>query len=213
LGPEGFAVRRVFGLLLVFAVCGGLAPVASVSKHLMKELPAPVYYHPTTVGAKWVYDDEGEDFVLIVSKVEDRKGTKVVSVERIDGEKRRLFALVEVSATSLVQSECGPRGDCAAPVVLLKAPMKIGDSWDFGSAAGKAYHKGTRVVVGVEKIKVPAGTFETVRIDINSTLVTGALAQKLEYSEWYAPNVGQVKWKWKDGGDIWSLKSFTPGKE
>jgi hypothetical protein len=178
-------------------------------------MKGPVYYYPTTVGAKWVFHGGGQDFTLVVSKVEDVKGAKVVSVELVDGERRRPYESVEVSESGLVRTVTF-HGKPDPPDVVLKAPFNTGTSWPFdhpGGSEDRPRIKGTYEIAGVEKIKVLAGTFEAVRVDTNFPAVPGGKIERSKVSAWYAPNVGLVKLTGTDGKDIWQLKSFTPGKE
>jgi hypothetical protein len=209
---ESFAVRHLLAVVLAPVLFAVLASAAPVPKDAKKE---PVCYYPTTVGSKWVYTAAGSDLVLVVSKVEERKGAKVVTVERVDGEKRRLDVVMEVSATGLAITEDGwVKRD--PPSAVLKVPFKARDSWDFEHPGldGVAAQKGTYVVGGVEKVKVPAGTFEAVRLDVDFTTVIGGRPRKSKVNEWYAPHVGLVK-KTDENDETATrlLKSFTPGKE
>ena len=195
-------MRRFLAVLLVPVVVVALAPAAPVPKHLMKNR-GPAYYYPTTVGAKWVYDDNGRDHVLVISKVEDRKAAKVVTVEHDDGKRRTVDEVMEVSEGGLARLACGgePFG---VPLVMLKGPFRAGTTWENKTAG----IEGTDTIGAVETIKVPAGTFEAVRVDAEYTLAN----QPMSYTAWYAPNVGLLK---MTEGDkvLWLLKSFTPGKE
>ena len=196
-------MRRLFSALLVPTVVAALAPAAPVPKHLMRE-QGPAYYYPTTVGAKWVYEDTaGGDYVVVVTKVEDRKGTKVVTAERETGEQRVPEEVMEVSATGFVRTHCWD-GALDPPLPILNVPFKVGDSWAFRFDGGG----GTKTIGAIETIKVPAGTFEAVRVD---TDFTRANQRRLTHW-WYAPGVGLVKMT-EDDRIVWLLKSFTPGKE
>jgi hypothetical protein len=200
-------VRCLLPALFAAVLLPHLTPAAPVPKHLMKE---PVYYYPTTVGAKWAYED---DLVRVVSKVEERDGIKVVTVERGDGDQRTPYEVVEVSATGLVRTECSV-GKLNPPYVLLKAPFKIGDSWTFDSPGSPsiAASQGTCVIASVEQIKVPAGTFEAVRVDVDYTINIGNEWRPEKIRSWYAPNVGLVKMTNEKGEIVWLLKSFSSGK-
>jgi hypothetical protein len=60
-----------------------------------------------------------------------------------------------------------------------------------------------------EMVKVPAGEFKAVPVDLY--IGVEAVAGK-PFRHWYAPGVGAVKWQTAGEGDV-VLKSFTPGKE
>lgn len=205
-------MRRSLAVLLSAILFALAAPAAPVPKHLMK---GPVYYYPTTPGTKWVYRGGGEDFTLVVTKVEDRKAAKVVSVELVVGDRQRPYESVEVSTEGLIRTVTF-HGKPDPPDVLLKVPFNTGDSWPFDHAGGSDERpriKGTRDIAGVEKIAVLAGTFEAVRVDMSFPAVPGGKVERSKVRAWYAPNVGVVKLTGADGKEIWQLKSFTPGKE
>ncbi|MBN9119797.1 MAG: hypothetical protein J0I06_11670 [Planctomycetes bacterium] len=200
-------MRRFSPALLAGVVFAVVAPAAPVPKGAGK---GPVYYFPTTPGATWEYEDGS---ILVVSRVEDRKGTKVVTVERaVRGGRRVSFEVVEVSAAGVFRTETiGEK--LATPYPLLKAPFRAGDSWKYEVIGTEKIgaSKGTRTVAGVEEVKVPAGTFEAVRVDADYVFGNGPGAAR-KASAWYAPNVGLVKMT-RDSEVLWLLKSFTPGKE
>lgn len=85
-------------------------------------------------------------------------------------------------------------------------PFKAGDTWAFDRPSASV---GTYTVVGVEQIKVPAGTFEAEKVNIE--YATSGVRKAIR--AWYAPNVGRVRMADADGKTIWLLKSFTPGRD
>jgi hypothetical protein len=194
-------MRRLLPILLAAILFAPGAPGAPVPKHLAGD--RPVYYFPTTVGAKWVYDDTNGDYVVVVTRVEERKGTRVVTVERETGDGRVPEEVMEVSATGFVRTHY-PGGVLDPPLEILKVPFKVGDSWPFRLDGCE----GTKTISAVETIKVPAGTFEAVRVD---TEYTRANQRRLVRS-WYAPGIGLLRMT-EDGTDLWVLKAFVPGKE
>lgn len=153
----------------------------------------PIYF-PTAIGAKWVYetgDDQLETAVVsAVEKGDD--GTLIVSRKGVDGT-RTVYAKVIVSVGGLQQQR-----DAADRVGwVLKANVKVGDSWD--SPEGK------RTVHGPEEVKVPAGTFNALRVEWEQY---GA-----SYTSWYAAGIGEVKRVRKlDGTETVTraLKAFRP---
>lgn len=204
-------MRRFCAVLFVSVVFAMIAPAAPVPNRAEQ---APVYYYPMTVGAKWVYDKPDGDLVLVVSKVENRQGMTVVSVESVENNQRFPFETIEVSTKGLVRTRCRA-GELETPVVLLKTPFKPRDAWDFedlGSAI-TIPQKG-RCVVDVDSVRVPAGTFTAVRVDKDCTTTVGERMVREKISYWYAPNVGLVRMVDNDRKNTWLLlKSFTPGKK
>ena len=195
-------MRRLLVVLCVPAFFATLAPAAPVPKHLLKN-QEPVYYYPTTVGAKWVYDEPGGDRVLVVSEVKDRKGAKVVTVveENVNGPfVREVIAVSEVGLARLSMGSA----TFDAPQAMLQSPFRVGTTWQVKAPAVD----GAKTIAAVERIKIPAGTFEAVRVDANTSFGGAA---PLIYSTWYAPGVGLLKIT--EGNKVHLLlKSFTPGK-
>jgi hypothetical protein len=188
-----------------------IAPAAPVPR----EKPAEGLFHATTVGTKWVYEETHggppKDDVYTVSSVEERGGKKLVTVRwhrfNKDGTDVRV---VEVSAGGLavtVTPASAKRLNREWAEVWLKLPAKAGDRWQTKSLAG---HDVTRTVVGVERIEVPAGKFEAVRVDYEFVNRRGVNRG----SVWYAVGVGMVKQETTEGpGEGFSqvLKTFAPG--
>lgn len=191
-------MHRFLPLALVPLLAAPPAPAAPVPKHLMKN--RPVYYFPTAPGATWVYGEQ----TFVVEGVEEARGTKVVTVAAVhaDGTRAR-SEVMEVSETGLVRLGCGgPRFD--VPLVMLQAPYRVGTTWEIRTAGAQ----GTGTITALETIKVPAGTFASVRVEIDQTF--GGRPRTIR--AWYAPGVGLLKMT--DGDNvIWLLTSFAPGKE
>jgi DUF3108-like len=181
---------------------------ASLAAPALKDPDGGLYY-PTRPGAKWVYDNEGEEYTHVVTRVEDVDGAKVVSVARAVGDRVIPVRTVTVSDKGLFQPEdAGEKLD--PPFCYLKLPAKAGDTWEAnGVHQGKTFLRGTRTVAGVEDVEVPAGKFKCVRVEWTCTLNAG---RKYTVTVWYAPGVGEVK-SAMDGKDTTLLKSFTPGKK
>lgn len=72
-------------------------------------------------------------------------------------------------------------------ITALLAPLSIGQSWP-----GRAFQGGTETisVAAVEALQLPAGNFETLRIEHHLNYDNG---QKDVLRYWYAPEVGLVK--------------------
>jgi hypothetical protein len=191
----------------VVAVCAlvvpVLAPAAPVPKHLMKA--APVYYYPTTVGTTWVYEDpNGQEETLTISAVETKADAKVVTVERPGADGAVVWEKMAVSETGLVRIE-GLGGKLDPPLVMLQGPFKVGNKFEIKTAG----LKGVNEIGAFESVKVPAGTFDAVRVESDYAL--GGGPARIQDTFWYAPGVGLVQRT--DAKDTFRvLKSFTPGK-
>lgn len=178
----------------------------------------PPVYFPTAVGAKWVYTDAaGSDHTEVVTAVERKDGAVVVTVayERGDGDLHPVKT-VAVSETGLRQLSDGDHR-YAPPSVLLRLPHRDGNAWrdDTEVVRESRVYRGTCTAHGPERVRVPAGVFEAVRVESEYTL--NGIPCWL--TVWFAPRVGAVKWSGGSGrkeddkrpnGQV--LKRFTPGK-
>ncbi|AWM37558.1 hypothetical protein GobsT_44540 [Gemmata obscuriglobus] len=192
--------------LLILASVVAAAPVP-------KEARKPNWQFPTLVGTEWVYETAGRRNGLTTDTIAEvglRRGDPMIHI-------RSTFECViegmetsTINATRLiVRDGClwEMAGD-APGFLLLKFPPRVGDVWERKHTALAFDRTVTRVVVE-ERIKVPAGTFDCVKVETRA--YTG---DTLEWTEtnWYAPVVGLVK---STGGPIKEraklLKTFTPG--
>jgi hypothetical protein len=205
-------VSRQAGVLVpvvCLALAAGVAGVrepravaAPVPKHLMK--PAPQYF-PTRVGAMWVYLRGEVEETYVVTKVEVKENEKIVTVEQVekDGTKKP-NQVVSVRPDGLYMlSETGAVYD--PPWCIFKLPVKVGQTWETKTRRGDGITvNGKQKVVAEERLKVPAGEFQTIRVESESPFAISTTTY------WYAPRVGIVQ---IDDPPHLILKSFTPGKE
>jgi hypothetical protein len=164
-----------------------------------------------------VYEDGGRERTWEVTAAEKKDGETIVTVTESGPGGAVAVEKVVVSPKGLFKVETGAfKHD--RPVCLLKLPAKAGDTWDFtvaeqdrGPQPGLRGERGTITVGEVEEIKVPAGTFKALRVEVVLKEVNGQpLAKPVRYTRWYDPEVGLVK---MTGGEDWtrSLKSFSSG--
>lgn len=132
-------------------------------------------------------------------------------------------SVLTLDLATVVSGASGTRFD--PPIAGFKFPLVVGDTWKT-SFAGEATNKSKSKtdldvrVVAREKVKTPAGEFDSVKIEsegwINGVTWSGAI--RMSEVRWYAPAIGWVvKTEYKDfrDGQLWShtvseLKSFTP---
>jgi hypothetical protein len=187
-----------------------LAPAAPVPTRL---LPKPFY--ATAVGAKWVYQQGDEEWTEVVTAVERKDGVLVVSVGRVEpGGKVTPDHKEVVSDLGLTRVEAlGVKLD--HPLCPLKVPGPRCAEWvvDRGELAPL-----TCTARGSERVRVPAGEFDAVRVDGEFRLGEGRVWAG---TRWYARGVGLVKketpltavhGETEDCVET-VLKSFTPGQQ
>jgi hypothetical protein len=166
----------------------------------------PVYYFPTTVGAKkvWARGDKTAGVIEEVTKVEEKNGTLTVTVAYPEYGKAAncTYEVRDKQLRCLGSKE-------HAGYTLLDLGVKDGESWTRGIENGVRSNVTTFTLGKEEEVEVLAGKFKAIP-------VTEQDEQKLlKVTEWYAPGVGKVKTRFETmkGEIIWELLEFTPGEE
>jgi hypothetical protein len=190
-----------------------LLPLAAIAASRPKDSPDEGLYFPTAVGTKWVYEGpNGEYEEAITDAKADGKGT-VVTVVRTKGGKEEWRSTFRVTRAGFDMLASGGV-TYEQPLPFLKAGAKAGDEWEYTYARPPTAFHCRLKVVGPEKVEVPAGKFDAVRVDAaESNSLVGAAnpnGPAFESSCWYAPGVGLVRQVWR--GQETTLKAFTPGK-
>jgi hypothetical protein len=167
-------------------------------------------YYPTHVGDRLVYEKrlagEVTEYAKVVTSAEPMEAGFRITLERVPAREDGLIDTVEVTAAGVFIRPRLPAGAGAVPVI--KDPAVVGDSW---SEPGDLNIKVTVGRVG-EEVTVPAGTFQTVRLDWTMRLKSGRTDT---ISTWYARGVGMVK-RYMHGQkveDVEVLKAFEPGQK
>jgi hypothetical protein len=177
----------------VFAMLVVAAPVPKDLKRVETN------YFPTTVGARWVYrDSNGKETILTVAKVEKVKTSTHVTYAAKGGE----IQVMSVSDKGLSQVNGAEAG---LDAWVLELSHKPGDDWEVERKSGIEFRRMGKM----EKVTVPAGTFEAIRVEVTRCLLSDSMRNTIE---WYAPGVGVVKESTDSGAVIRELKSFRPGE-
>jgi hypothetical protein len=142
----------------------------------------------------------------IVRKVEEKESELRVTVETLYPE-----ALVKRSRIMRV-SQSGVRRSTPGNSELLewrlRLPTKDNETWETRSVINQIEHKKQYKAHGPEPVKVAAGTFQAIRIEVTCT-ENGKITDTERY--WYVPGLGEVMWE--HGCYTRMLKSFTPAKQ
>jgi hypothetical protein len=170
----------------------------------------PPLYFPTKVGTKWVYSHPDFDRTAEIRSVEDKDGTKLVTVATVSLPKRGARQIyTETYAVSEKGLAMVKFNGYPFPEPLLKLPHKAGETWKVSIPRQRNVkeHEATHTALEPEAVEVPAGKYTAVRVQ--SVKTSG---REIKTTSWYAPDVGPVKFT-SDGypGEL-VLKSFTPGK-
>lgn len=164
---------------------------------------APLVYHPTVVGTKWVMTSGKVRMTHTITAAEEKEGEKQVTIEtEVDGasakgEDKRVVSKDGVFGT----------GKPDQRVVFLKMPAVKGDKWVIEGHGAPGQDEWVGLAGEVEKVKVPAGEFDALRVD-TEVLRGGKVTGRMTF--WFATGCGVVK---KDlNGDVWVMESFEKGK-
>ncbi len=151
-------------------------------------------YFPMKPGNYWVYKltMPGSSKVLSQKVKVDapEKGKPKIIVYNPNGEPE-VFVYYELNPQGLFKSsEMASWGlnEYRPLWPVLKNNMAVGTTWDWESDDHKM--KETVKVLGMEKVTVPAGTFDALLVQCSGTGLNGTV-----YSDktWYVKNVGYVK--------------------
>jgi hypothetical protein len=185
-------------LLLVPALLLG---ESSVPKPVLFDPSMTVAYFPMRIGTKLVYDEGRSERTLVVASVRKGPTGRVISLDLVlPGGRTVPDRKVIVSEAGLFLAEIfGQPID--PPSHELKLPVKTGEKWLTGGGW-------EAVIVGKERIEVPAGRYTALRVEWSKP---GSLGGKPRVTFWYAPGIGEIK---SAAGErvLRVLKSYTPPK-
>ncbi|MBA4064734.1 MAG: hypothetical protein C0501_13670 [Isosphaera sp.] len=223
-------MNRLLATVFVGVAVLGVAPAAPVPKGG----DTPLYF-PTEVGTKWVVRHPWmpagySDMTYTVTAVEEKDGAKVVTVseaytvdwsgiikvvgregpdvEAIDRPDARYRVSTDgVFVLANYDLEKKRLVDREEPGCILRFPAKPGHSEKGADAAGR--YNWAKTVGKPERVKVTGGTFDAIRVDVESTQDG---KEYPHWTGWYAPGIGLVKVVY--GGEVKvELVSFTPAKK
>lgn len=189
-----------FGPIVLFS-CIAISP-----QSFADEQRGTTVYFPTKVGTKWTYDSDGKEQIETVTAVEKKDGATIVTVELKDEFGRKSQFKMRASEQGLFQLTGVGFATKHPPSCLLKLPHEAGQRWEaYTGARGSGF--GTLTAFGPEKIKVPAGEFEAIRVE---TTFPQFDKDDTVAKYWYAPKVGLVKYEFDK--QVRVLKSFRAAK-
>jgi hypothetical protein len=140
----------------------------AVAGHCAEQAPPPrpktIYYHPVTVGTKWVttyswgINGERDDTWIVTAAKDGKDGVKIITVGlHVEG-KTYPDCVMEVSNKGLFHAEhLGTLMGLFIPKWVLKLPHQEGQTWSG------AFPDRIMTAHGPEKVKVPAGEFDCIR--------------------------------------------------
>jgi hypothetical protein len=96
--------------------------------------------------------------------------------------------------------------------ILIRYPAKVGDEWTWSQKFDEFYGgpKWTAKIVASEKITVPAGTFDCLRIVAESSYTYKTYTTSSTWTRWYCSD---VKWIAKEHVETHTFKPYEGGTE
>jgi ribosomal protein L40E len=181
-----------------------LTVVASLLATSMSAALAEDYY-PLKEGNSWTYSlPAGGEMTIKVTGFEEVKGVKCA---RVEGEaagqgKSSSWLAADVDGVRMYKLKT-PQGEVefGKPPLQIKLPFKQGDKWQARLPLQQPIDSEMESA-GRETIKVPAGTFDCIRI--NTVVTVGD--NKVTSSTWYADGVGQVQMTMAAAGQEMTIK-------
>ncbi|MFH1454568.1 MAG: hypothetical protein ABIH00_11415 [Armatimonadota bacterium] len=160
-------------------------------------------YYPLNTGSWWSYKvvETGEEFLIKVTDVKKFNGIDCYRVVTEIGGKPVLadYILKTPEGVFQIGSSYFKNNKEITSIIynpykkILHVPLRIEDTWFYtGKETDAAHSVQTRKAIKVEEVKAPAGTFETVRVNI-STVNDGDAEKISNKVSWYAEGVGTVK--------------------
>jgi hypothetical protein len=181
-------------------------------------------YFPLRVGDSWTYrttPEPSEFTIKVLSEEKQADGTIVYLLERKAGSLVHTWyskanGWVNILKEAYPEHE-GLQMEHEKPKQILKIPFVTGAQWTWSGKSTTQMEMTERYkVIGIERVVVPAGTFQAVKVETKIAEGSGMLVRNF----WYAEGVGVVK-SWSEAGAIdygyelidYSFKKATPAKK
>ena len=163
-------------------------------------------YLPSRKGANWVYRSGSQAVIQTVAGTERVGGANCVILEtNRGGKKERMW--IQNSRGGLQIRKVLSRGavnELRSPALLLKFPLKRGDSWKARIPFGNDVVEYSYRNLGPEKIRVPAGEFQAWKIQASGQVAGSRFSQV----SWYSGKTGWMVKQTTDGR-VMELKKYS----
>jgi hypothetical protein len=187
--------------------------VSAVALSQEKKAEKAADFFPLAKGTKWEYVMKGAEEVEWKQEVTDvsepKKGERAVVTTTTSVGGQTLTAKHSADDGAVYEHTRG-RQELAAPLVMLKLPLKAGSKWTEKYKYGGTDATSDYEVKEAEEVKTPAGKYTAYPVVQSISTPLG----KSTITNWYADGVGMVKQEIRAFGkpDVIELKAFTPAK-
>jgi hypothetical protein len=203
-------VSRTLVLVALALIVGQLeaAPVP-------KGGPKPPWKFPARLGTKWVYAESGDrdiEATEVITRVEELERSRYIDI-RYECEWVKdgvTWGVIHVTTLWVSGEGLFEIREKKAELHLLRLPYSVGDAWERKHSRPWLTRTASQVVAE-EKVKVPAGMFDCVRVETK-----GYKRDELAWvrTDWYASGIGLVKSTgYPNEKCTRVLKQFTLGKD
>ncbi len=167
---------------------------------LAKTVHIPDYF-PVAVKAEWHWEDSLKNKSTNVITAIDKDGVITMTTTSMGAQttESQTYYKKADGFVYLLKSETPAynfTADYEPDRKELMNPLAIGKSWDWTGDAGGVTTSQTWKAVGTEKVTVPAGTFNAVKVESDAEIA----GTKAHYTYWYVDGVGAVKVLTESGG-------------
>lgn len=194
---------RLFVLWLLCLPALTLATESGRAQEKWKDTP----YYPLKVGTRWVYRAGARTVVARVTKHEEVGGVPCACIEAGEGDESQVEYLA-VREDGVYRYKVNGQ-ELQPPLLVLKLPPKVGETWKVASKLGENVAKGT-FTLGEQEVTVPAGKYKTVTVSDDDFQIAG---ERVGLTWWYAKGVGPVRQTIRVGGGemLLELEKFQAG--
>ncbi len=191
-------VRLAFGAVVLLAASVAMAQT-------------PTDYYPLKKDTKWVYK-VGETTITVKVANSDANGA---TLETLVNDKAVASEIIQAKSDGIFRTQIN-KAKIEPPVMILKLDggkvAAKGTKWDVNSKIADQPVKGSFTITDdKEKVKVPAGEFESVVVNGPDFEIAGT---KTGVKYWFVKGKGVVKLTYSIAGNdaVLYLKEFTEGK-
>lgn len=192
-------MRLALGAVVLLAASVAMAQNASTD------------YYPLKKDTKWVYKVGETTITVRVSNVDDNGAT----LETLVNDKAVASEVIQVKADGVYRTQIN-KAKIEPPVLILKLDggkvAAKGAKWDVSAKIQDQPVKGSFTIAeDKEKVKVPAGEFESVVVNGPDFEIAGT---KTGVKYWFAQGKGVVKLTYSIAGNdaVLELKEYAEGK-
>jgi len=196
--------------LTIYAPSAFGQPTGNPAAPPAAELPVAADYYPLAVGNVWQFQmttaGRTQPIEFRAAKLEIIDNVPMVRIDTV-------VAGNVVASESLVANDKGLfryryNGiEIAPPIMLLRNPVRVGDSWSAETQIG-GQKMNVSCRVAEEKVTVKAGEFQTIKLSVE----TAAEGVQIKSDYWLSADTGIVKQLLTIGGTVVEieLKKFVP---